>query len=328
MKILIVRLSSMGDVIHALPVARNAHRCGARVGWIVERAFEGLLTGNPDCDAIFVADTRGWRARPFAASTLREIRTLRRELREFAPDSTVDVQGLWKSALIARAAGAPVVGFAASQRREPGSASLCDLRVTPAQSARHVVERNLALVSAAGIPVVERAPDARYLSLPPDRPADEFLAATPRPFAVFHAGAARPEKAWGEDRFAALARELMRRRGLHPILSWGPGDEDRIGRLRASLPEASVAPRLDFRGLARVSTAANLFVAGDTGPLHLADALGVPTLALFGPTDPERNGPYRNRSGVVTAMHEISNETVLARAMDVVDGSSPAGLPL
>jgi lipopolysaccharide heptosyltransferase I len=327
-RLLIVRLSAMGDVIHALPMARNARRCGAQVGWVVERAFEGLLTDNPDCDEVFVADTRGWRARPFAASTLREIRTMRRRLRRFAPDWTVDVQGLWKSALIARAAGAPVIGFAAPNRREPGSARLCDLRVTPSASAHHVIEMNLALLSAAGIPVVERAPDARYLSMQPDRLVDEFVATKPRPRVILHAGAARAEKMWGEDRFVALARELARRRGLHPILSWGPGDEDLIGRLREKLPEAAVAPRLDFHGLARVSAAANLFVAGDTGPLHLADALGVSTLALFGPTDPERNGPYRSRGGVVTSMHAISDETVLARAMDVLDGPSPPGLPL
>jgi heptosyltransferase I len=315
MRLLIVRLSAMGDVIHALPLARNARRAGAQVGWVVERAFEGLLTGNPDCDAIFPADARQWRRSPLAPSTRRAIGDLYRRLRAFAPDRTVDPQGLWKSALVAWAAGAPTVGFAGPQRRESGSALLCHLRVTPGPDERHVVQKNLALLSAAGIPVVEAAPDARYLSALPDRAADEFMAATPRRFAVLHPGAARDEKAWGEGRFAALARGLLREGGLHPVISWGPGDEDRVKKLRALLPQASIPPLLDFKGLARLFAAARLFVAGDTGPLHLADALGAPTLALFGPTDPARNGPYGDSRGVVTSMHDVSDEIVLARAL-------------
>ncbi|MEP6992964.1 MAG: glycosyltransferase family 9 protein [Acidobacteriota bacterium] len=319
MRLLIVRLSSMGDVIHALPLARNARRAGAAIGWVIERAFAGLLAGNTDCDAIFVADTRGWRARPLAAATLREVRNLRRRLRAFAPDGTLEVQGLWKSALIARAAGAPVIGFAAPERRESGSAIFCDVRVTPSTRARHIVERNLALLSPLGIPPLELSPDARYLGAAPHPAADEFLAAAPPGFVLFHPGAARPEKTWEESRFAALARGLLRERGLPPVISWGPGDEDRVRRLRALLPEASVAPLLDFPGLARVSAASRLFVAGDTGPLHLADALGVPTLALFGPTDPARNGPHRDKRGIVTAMHSVSEQTVLGRALERVE---------
>lgn len=322
MRLLIVRLSSMGDVIHALPLARNARKAGARVAWVVERAFAGLLSGNPDCEEVVVADTRGWRRAPLSPSTLGSIADLRRRLRAFAPDQALEAQGLWKSAIIARTAGAPTVGFVGPERRERGSTLLCDVCVAPAANARHIVEKNLALLPAIGIPVAESAPDARYLSVRPDRAADEFLAAVPQDFAVFHPGAAQKEKAWGEDRFAALARGLFQERGLHPVVSWGPGDEDRVQRLRAILPEASVPPLLDFAGLARVSAAARLFVAGDTGPLHLADALGVPTVALFGPTDPARNGPYRDKRGIVTAMHSVSNETVLGRALDILSPQS------
>ena len=116
---------------------------------------------------------------------------------------------------------------------------------------------------------------------------------------LFHPGAGRAEKAWGEERFAHLARGLIRERGIAPIVSWGPGDERRAERLRALLPKRAPMPLLDFAGLARVIRASALFVAGDTGPLHLADALGVPTLALFGPTDSRAQralpGPPRRR---------------------------------
>jgi heptosyltransferase I len=317
-RLLIVRLSSMGDVIHALPLAANAHRAGAEVGWVVEPQFAGLLEGNPDVAKVFVADTKAWRKRPLAPETLRETKSLRAALRGFAPRLSIDAQGLWKSAVVARAAGAPVVGFAGAFRREPGSALLCAIPVAPAADAAHVVDQNLALLGPAGVPVAVRAPDARYLANRLHADADAFLASIDRPLVLFHPGAGRLEKAWGEERFAHVARGLIRERRIAPVVSWGPGDERRAERLRALLPKRAPMPRLDFAGLARVIREASLFVAGDTGPLHLADALGVPTLALFGPTDPARNGPYRDRTGVVASMHSVSDDKVLERTLQML----------
>ena len=239
MKLLIVRLSSLGDVVHTLPLAENAHAAGATVGWLVERRFAGLLDGNPHCAQIFAADTKGWRRRPFAAATRAAISSLGRALQAFAPDQTIDAQGLWKSAVLARWAGAPVAGFALSERREPASTWLCSIRVRPAADLRHIVDRNLALLSPAGIPVTVRAPDAGYLLSQPSAAADAFLATVPRPFAMLHAGAGHATKAWGKERFVRLAQGLLRERGLFPVLSWGPGDERRVARLRALLPEAT-----------------------------------------------------------------------------------------
>src|SRR5262249_33275368 len=228
------------------------------------------------------------------------------ELRAFAPRASIDPQGLWKSAILARTAGPRVIGFARAWRREPASTLLCPFPVSPAADATHIVDQNLALLSPAGIPVVVRAPDARYLAERPSPEADAFLASAERPLVLFHPGAGQLEKAWGEERFAHVARGLIRERRVAPVVSWGPGDERRPERLRALLPKRPPMPRLDFAGLARVIREASLFVAGDTGPLHLADALGVKTVALFGPTDPVRNGPYRDRTGVVASMHTVS----------------------
>ncbi len=314
MRLLIVRLSSMGDVIHALPLAENARAAGATVGWLIERPFAGLLEGNPHCARVFTSDTRRWRRAALSIATLREISALRRELRGFSPDRTLDAQGLWKSAALARFAGGPVIGYAGAQRREPASALLATVTVTPDSAARHVVDRNLALLEAAGVPIASRRPDAGYLRALPSAAADAFLAALPRPFAVFHPGASRPEKAWGEERFARLAARLGER-GIAAALSWGPGDETRVERLRRLLPDAAVPPLLDFAGLARVFSASALVVAGDTGPLHLADALGARTLALYGATVPERNGPYRRASGIVADMHRVSDAEALAHAL-------------
>ncbi len=313
-RVLIVRLSALGDVIHALPLAENAKAAGARVAWAVERPFAGALEGNPSCDRLIVAESRMWRAHPFAPATWRGLSRLRSEIAEFAPDVVVDAQGLWKSAAVARAAGVPVVGFAADARREPASALLCGIRVHPGPDARHVVDRNLALLPAAGIRVARRSPDASYLLARPRPEAEAFVSRLPKPFAVLHPGAGKPEKAWGEERFAALARGLLAERRWAPVISWGPGDEARAERLASLVPGSTRAPLLDVPGLARLAAAARLFAAGDTGPLHLADALGTPTLALFGPTDARRNGPYRNHNGVIADMRNVTDADVLARA--------------
>jgi len=318
-KLLVVRLSSMGDVIHALPLARNAALAGAEVGWAIEPAFAGLLEGDPDVSRILLADTRGWRRRPLAASTRGAIGRLAAEARAFAPDFVLDPQGLFKSAVVARLARAPVVGFSARARREPLSAVLAGVRVAPGPDARHVVDRNLALLAPAGIPIRERAPDARHLLRPPRPAAEDFVASLPPAYAVLHPGAARPEKTWGEERFATLARALAAR-GVAPVVSWGPGEAARADRLAALAPETRRPPLLDFAGLARLCARARLFVGGDTGPLHLADAVGTPNVALFGPTDPESNGPYRYREGILRDMGNVSDDTVLDLALRIVGG--------
>ncbi len=294
MKLLIVRLSALGDIVHTLPLAENAGLAGASVGWVCEERYRDLLEGNPWVERLFFSNTRAWRRDPAARGTRHGLWRLREELSAFGADHVIDAQGLWKSAILARAAGTPVIGFTASERREGASALLCARRVRPPAQARHIVDRNLALLSATGIPVERRGPDATYLLRRPEPNAEAFLAAQPRPFALYHPGAGWPEKAWGEERLADVARRL-RERGVHPVVSWGPGDEPLANRMQTLLPGAGRIPALPMHGLARVAAAAALFVGGDTGPLHLADAVGAHTLALFGPTDPERNGPYRGR---------------------------------
>ncbi len=321
MRILIVRLSSMGDIVHTLPLAANAHMGGAHVAWLTEPRFAGLLEGNPSIEALFTADTRGWRRNPFSLAHWREVAALRRALRAFAPDAVLDAQGLWKSALLSRLAGARVISFSAAVRREPSSALLVGKGVDLSSDAVHVVDQNLALLAPLGLEVTRRAPDARYLLRRKSLAAEAFLATLPTPFALYHPGAARAEKAWGEERYAALASRLHKDLGFYPAISWGPGDEPRVARLSALLPYAARIPPLDFRGLAQVMALASLFVAGDTGPVHLADAVGVPSLALFGPDSRRRNVPSRNRPYRGFAMsydQTASVETVGNKAVELV----------
>jgi ADP-heptose:LPS heptosyltransferase len=159
----------------------------------------------------------------------------------------------------------------------------------------HVVDRNLSLLEGAGFPVSVRAPDARYiLGSKAERPAIPLFR-LPERFAVYHPGAESSRKAWGEEGFASLAGRLYDGHGLYPVISWGPGEDGRAMRVAARLPVAAVTPPVDVLALARIVAGASLFVAGDTGPLHLADALGVPTICLFAGTarNPAwRNGPY------------------------------------
>jgi lipopolysaccharide heptosyltransferase I len=326
MNLLIVRLSAMGDILHTLPLAANAARAEAKVGWLVESAYASLLEENPAIDRLFLADTRQWRWNPLRRATRLELSALAGQLREFHADLVIEAHGLWKSALLARLPGAPVLGFTWLQRRELGSALLIDRPVRVSPNDVHVVDQNLCLLEAAGLPVVERAPDARYLLSRKRAEAVAFLAKVARPFGLYHPGAARPEKAWGEERYADLARRLQAARGIRPVISWGPGDEARRDRMAAQLPEAAVLPRLDFAGLAQVVDACSLFVAGDTGPVHLADALGRPTLALFGPASrsrnvPERNGPYRGRAMRYDETTAVA--LVEAEAASILDRSGP-----
>jgi lipopolysaccharide heptosyltransferase I len=321
MRILIVRLSAMGDIVHALPLAANARAAGATVGWLTDRRYGGLLEGNPALERLFLADTLRWRRNPFSPASWREIARLRRSLQEFAPDWTVDVQGLWKSAILAKMAGAPVVSFSAAARREPSSAVLVGTAIDIAQDAVHVVDQNLSLLAPLGLPVTRTAPDARYLLERESPAASAFLGALPARFALYHPGAARAEKTWAEEKYADLASRLEQDLGLFPVISWGPGDEERVARLSARLPSATRIPPLDFRGLAHVMARARIFVAADTGPVHLADALGVPALALFGPgaqrrNVPERNGPYR---GAALGYDQTASvETVARKAVALV----------
>jgi len=297
MNVVVVRLSAMGDVLHALPLAANLARAGHRVAWIVEQPFVPLLEGNPHLSAVFPVATRRWRRRGSGAAALREISAARAAIDAFAPDVVLDPQANEKSWWISRLARAPRIVLDDRSVRRNWTRRFSAMRAAPPESARHVSYRVLALLTPLSVPVVERAPDARHLLAGEHAGASAFLAGIRRPFALYHPGAGWANKSWGEDRFAGLALRVARERGIAPVVSWGPGDEARADAL-AGLTGAPRIPPLDFRGLARVIASAAFFAGGDTGPLHLADALGVPTVALYGPTDPVRNGPYR-QTGVL-----------------------------
>jgi lipopolysaccharide heptosyltransferase I len=330
-RIALVKLSSLGDVVHALPVAATlkAARPGARLAWVAERREAALLRGHPALDEVIVADTRGWRrARTPAAAraALADVRALRRRLSAWRFDVALDLQGLMKSGLIAAACGAPLrIGFAAGWGREPLHALFVNRRVQPPPSARHVVDQYLALL--APLDVEDRRYDF-YLPLSPVAEArmEEWLAATglkpQRRLVVLNPGAGRAEKRWPVEHFAALARRLAQEADAQVTVVWGPGEESTARAIVAHGALATLAPPTDLDALLALLRRASVVVAADTGPLHLAAALGVPCVGLYGPTAAARNGPYGEGHRALTSpdgtLPGLTPEQVLAAVVEAL----------
>jgi len=301
-KIALVKLSSLGDVVHALPVAATlrARFAEARITWIVERREATVLAGHPALERVVTVDTRRWR-RGRAPSALmesaREVLALRRELGAAGFDVALDLQGLLKSGVLVGLTRAPLrLGFDASWCRERLSLLATNRRVTPPAAARHVVDQYLSLLGPLG--VHDRVLEFRLPSDPAaEARMDEFFAQAdlkPRNrVAVLNPGAGRPDKRWPLERFRALAARLANAGHAHVIVVWGPGEES-AARAIASVggPRVFLAPPTDVRALIALLRRAGVVVAADTGPLHLAAALGTPCVGLYGPTRAERNGPY------------------------------------
>ncbi|HVS15306.1 MAG TPA: glycosyltransferase family 9 protein [Thermoanaerobaculia bacterium] len=289
-RILLVRLSAIGDCLHALPVVHELRRQipEAWIGWAIEAAGHGLLAGHPEVDRFhrFPRAAGGGRGRALLG--------FRRELRAVGYDIAIDVQGLTKSGLVAWLSGAPErVGFADGGSRELNRVFL-NRRLVPARRRRHVIDRNLALLGGLGLEVPERA-SWRLPEYPPAPELAAFLDALPGPrFVALNPGAAWPTKRWPVESFVELARRIAGELGHPVVVTWGSDEERAAAERIVGRPGAGpvLAPPTDLRQLAALLGRATLVVSGDTGPLHLAVALGVPTVAIFGSTDPARNGPY------------------------------------
>jgi heptosyltransferase I len=304
-RIALVKLSSLGDVVHALPVAATlrAARPAARLAWIVERREALVLQGHPALDEVIVVDTRAWRRarRPAAVQgALAQVLAVRRRLAAARFDVALDLQGLIKSGAIAAATRAPLrVGFDRRWGREPLGALFTNRHVTPPVSARHVVEQYLALLAPLGI--AERRLEFRLPAVAAaEARVDEWLATAglkpQRRLVVLNPGAGRADKRWPVEHFATLAARLAHDAGAHVVVAWGPGEE---GEARAIVSGASsagaralLAPPTDLHALIALLRRASVMVAADTGPLHLAAAVGTPCVGLYGPTAAARNGPY------------------------------------
>ena len=323
-RLLIVRLSSMGDVIHALPAAVALRKAlpEATIGWVIEERWSELLCARdypldgplseqkPSVNRVHCVRTKAWRRSPLAPATWADLRSGLGEVRRARYDAAIDFQGSIRSAVIARWSGAPeIVGFAAP--RETPARWFYKKKVQT--KGAHVIEQNLAL--AAALTGTTEAPTA---ILPRDPASevwcDRYLEQTkPKPLVLLNPGAGWGAKQWPAERYGAVARELARD-GYTLLINHGPGEEG-LAQAVTSTGDGAVRPVSCSLGeLIALIRRASLFIGGDTGPLHLAAALQVPVVAIFGPTDPARNGPFGTKSIVLRSPESITSHSRRAEA--------------
>ena len=283
MRILLIKTSSLGDVIHNLPVATDLRACfpGAVIDWVVEEAFTDVVRLHPGVRRALPVAIRRWRGSLLAPATWSEMRSFRAALRQESYDLVLDTQGLLKSALITRMARGRRCGYAATSAREPVAARFYDAAFEVSRTL-HAVERNRRLAAlAADYPITPASDYGLNLTNAPDSGTRN---------AVLLTATSRDDKLWPEERWIALGRALQDK-GLSCLLPAGsPAERARAQRLAAAIPGAIALPPMGLDALARELATARIVVGVDTGLAHLAAALGRPTVALFCASDPELTG--------------------------------------
>lgn len=292
-RLLLVKTSSLGDVIHNLPILADirVHHPDMRFDWVVEESFADIPALHPAVDHVFPVAIRRWRHHLFSAATWREIAAVRQRIRACRYDLVLDSQGLLKSALIALQARGERHGYDSRSIREPLAALFYTHRHTVSR-ALHAVTRNRLLAAAAlGYPPPQTAPD--YGIRPPRQPLPLEL---PPCYAVALHASSRDSKLWPQTHWVELGRTLAAA-GVPLVLPWGNERErERAQAIAAQVPHALVLPRLRLAQLATLLAGAWAVVGVDTGLVHLAAALDVPTVALYTDTDPQRTGVFPGRA--------------------------------
>jgi heptosyltransferase I len=308
-RLLVVRLGAMGDVIHTLAAVcslRNALP-NMNIGWIIEDRWSELLCApgatlsgprgpqRPVVDFVHVVDTKRWRKSLFSRQTKREARQALREVRDQHYQVVADFQGALKSATFARMSQANAIfGFAHS--REWPARIFYQHQVEP--SGVHVIEQYFSLAEAvAGRPLTESV-----TTFPRDERAEASIAKKLSGFSenlvIINPGAGWGAKQWPAARYGEVARALSLS-GLFPLINFGPNEHELAYEVHTTSNGVAQPISCSISELIALTRRARLFIGGDTGPLHLAAALQVPVVAIFGPTDPARNGPYGGKSVVL-----------------------------
>jgi len=295
-RLLVLRLSALGDVIHTIPAVMALKQVTDDITWVVEAPYRELVEIVAGVRTIPVR-MKKWRGEPRAA--IDAIRTMR------GVDVAIDFQGLIKSAALVRLSGAKTrIGFDRHAIREK-PALLFTNRRQRVDTMKHVIDQNLELASYLTGRVTP--PDADWAAYPQPVPGYEGAV-------VLLPGAGKANKLWPVERF----RELARRIGPKALAVWGPGERELAEGIGARM-----APPTSLRELAWLLQNAEVVVGGDTGPLHLADALGTKLVGLYGPTNPRRNGPYRQLQHCIDHfpaakwMESITVEEVMTKLEEV-----------
>ncbi|MDQ1386891.1 MAG: heptosyltransferase [Acidobacteriaceae bacterium] len=328
-RLLIVRLSAMGDVMHTLPAAQALRAAfpQAHIGWLIEERWAELLCApgsprrgprssqRPLVDEVHAVNLKGWKKSLCSISTLQRVATVWNDVRGARYDVAVDLQGAIRSAVLARWSEARVVYGAAEPRESP--ASLWYTRKVVARG-RHVIEQNLSVAEA----LLEHRVKVPLAQLPRNLPHDPQAEARIgrrlgefgiSEVAILNPGAGWGAKRWPAERYGGVARGLADL-GMRSILNYGPGEEELVRAAEAASGGTARAMSCTLTELIALTRRARLFVGGDTGPLHLAAALRVPVVAIYGPTDPARNGPYGTRSVVLRSAESVTSHARRAEA--------------
>lgn len=296
-------MSAMGDIVHSLPAVAALRKAfpTAMIGWAVEDRWLDLLSSRsafgdaqrsaakPLVDTIHIVNTRSWRNAPLASATWRNIHYVVRELRAQKYDLAVDMQAAIRSALLGKFSHAPWrVGFA-KPREAPAKLFYTEIVQTPAL---HVVEQGLQLAQA----ITGGECAAAEFPLPCDREAsvwceEQLQMLGVQEFAIVSPGAGWGAKCWPAERHGEVAKAL-KKEGFSVLVNAGPGEEALVERLVEASGGAAQRVSCSLAQLIALTWRARLFIGGDTGPVHLAAALSIPVVAIYGPTNPARNGPF------------------------------------
>ncbi len=317
-RLLIVRLSAMGDVIHTLPAVHFLRQAfpQAFIGWLIEERWAELLCApgaprrgwrsglRPLVDEVHTVNLKAWGKSLFSMSTLQHAAKVWNDVRDVRYDVAVDLQGAIRSALLARWSGARVVYGAAEPREAP--ASLWYTRRVVARG-RHVIEQNLSVAEG----LVGHRVSRFAVELPRDPQAEARIEQRLSEhdiaeFAILNPGAGWGAKRWPAERYGEVACKLAEQ-GVGSILNYGPGEGELVRAAEAASGGTARAMSCSVSELIALTRRARLFIGGDTGPMHLAAALRVPVVAIFGPTDPARNGPYGTRSIVLRSAESVTS---------------------
>jgi lipopolysaccharide heptosyltransferase I len=333
-RVLIVKLGSIGDIIHTLPALAEIRRemPNSEISWVVEKRSAEILRGNSAIDRLIEIDTKNFRSNGSGDAVLRNLRGQVGELRKGKFDTAIDFQGLIKSAVVAKLSGAKKRwGFAGRALREPASRIFLTDTVKIARRT-HVIRKNLLLArTAVGLGSVDGSLKFPITVAPADvDEADAIIERVGPRFAILNPGGGWVTKLWDARKFGQLADRLWAEFRLPSVIVSGP-NEDELARLAFESAKSGkvLSTEPSLKGFFELSKHATVYVGGDTGPTHLAIAAGAPVVGLFGPTEWWRNGSLdpadicveRNDIGCRVACHrrtcsnwicmDISVETVL-----------------
>lgn len=306
--LLVVRLGAMGDVIHTLHAGSALRDAlpNTRIGWIIEERWAELLCAKdasrsgprspcrPIVDFVHTVDTKRWRKSLLSRETQRQISAALEEVRQQKYDIAVDFQGALKSAVIARCARA---GDIYGMKRPRETAARMFYKHQISTNGPHVIEHYHSLAEAVG----GRPLTSVYVTLPQDSVAEkafEDRLKNARNIVLINPGAGWAAKEWPPERYGLVAATLAKA-AFTPLINYGPGEEQLAEAVRSSSAGAAQLISCSIGELIALTRRARLVIGGDTGPLHLAAALKIPVVAIFGPTDPARNGPYGTKSIVL-----------------------------